>query len=179
MFAKQYTKSVNSSDLRDDSRHHATDPLVASALADVHKTGLGPLLYRVKFTDGATHKLFESGSRNLAQLLRLWTEAVTEKGKSRLWMVLNTEWDVNAAHRLYRSVAEKSLAYWMDSRCPACHGATQDADRRTCDCCKGTGVAEIEGGRYEVDRIKDMVSELDGLVAAHGSRADYALRRIE
>jgi hypothetical protein len=176
MFAKNYAKSVNSSDLRDDVHHHATDPLVASALSDITGSGLGALLCRVRYADGSVSKLFESGTRNLAQLLRIWQMTVAEKGRSRGWMKTSTPWDIEAAHVLYRRVAQASLAHWMDGRCQECHGAAQTVDRRTCPCCKGSGKAEIDAGRFEKDRILDMVSELEGLVAAHCSRAEYALR---
>ncbi len=54
-FTERYISSINTSDLRDDERHHATEPLVASGLADRGSGALlGSLLSRVKFA-GGTH----------------------------------------------------------------------------------------------------------------------------
>ena len=51
-FADRYLHAVNSSDLRDDEHHHATDALCAAALADTAGAGIGSLLSRVKYADG-------------------------------------------------------------------------------------------------------------------------------
>lgn len=181
MFAEKYARSLNSSDLRDDDTHHATDALAAAALADVTGSGavLGSLLARVKYADGTVHKLFEAGSTNLAALLRIWVAVVTEKGRSRGWIKATTAWDMQAAMALYRRVAEQSLAHWLDGNCELCKGSKVGADRRTCTCCGGTGKAEIDAGRFETDKIKDMVSELEGLFQAHSGRASALLRRVE
>ncbi len=179
MFAYRYANSVNSSDLRDDDRHHATDALAASALADVAKTGLGALLCRVKFTDGTAHAQFESGTRNLPALLKIWKEKVRAKGISRAWVRSNTAWDIEAASRLYERVAEASLAFWIDSRCGTCAGARVDHNRRTCECCKGTGQAEIVSGRFEREIILDLVSELEDLTQTHVRNAASHLRKKE
>jgi hypothetical protein len=181
MFAERYVNAVNSSDLRDDAHHVATMPLMASVRAD--QSGgddslLGSLLCRVKYADGAARKLFEAGTANLAALLRVWLAAVTEKGKARKWVTIRSERDIITAHTLYKRVAEQSLAYWLDDRCEACQGARQTPDRRVCTCCAGTGRAEIEAGKFESDKIKDMVSELQGIHVAHSARAARELRRV-
>ena len=180
MFAEKYTRSVNSSDLRDDEFHRSTDALAASALADV--TGsqnlFGSLLVRVKYANGTIHKTFESGTGNLASLLRIWTREVVKKGQERRWVPTNTAWDAQAAFALYDRVATQSLAFWLDSRCQPCNGAgTMAETRRTCTCCAGSGRAQIDAGRLESDLIKSMVSELEGLYQAHGGRAARLLRR--
>lgn len=179
MFAKRYVKSVNSSDLRDDLHHHATDALIASAHADLTGDDLvvGSLLIRVKYGDGA-RKVFEGCPANMAALLRAWTDAVIKKGRSRGWMKPKTEWDVQAAFKLYERVAQMSLAYWLDGLCEPCQGAGVNQDRRTCTCCAGTGRAEIEAGRFESDLVRDMVSELEGVYIAHSARAKSLLRRV-
>lgn len=180
MFVERYAFAVNTSDLRDDEFHHATDALVASAIADMTGSGavLGSLLARVKYADGTIHKLFESGTTNLAALLRIWTRTVTEKGRSRGWVTIKAEWDVVAAHKLYEHVARASLAYWMDPNCEACNGARVTPDRRNCLCCHGSGRATIqESKRFVAERIADMVSELDGLFLTHSTRAAKMLRR--
>ncbi len=175
-FADRYLHAVNSSDLRDDEHHHATDALCAAALADTTGAGIGSLLSRVKYADGTQHKLFESGSANLASLLRIWTARVIEKGRERKWVKEGTAWDAQAAQALYHRVAERSLAYWLDGKCPACSGSGNTADRRICLQCKGTGRGEIGGAGFERERTLDMVSELEGLLQAHNGRAAGLLR---
>lgn len=178
MFAAKYTRSLHSSDLRDDELHHSTEALRASAYADAtgNEIVLGSLLTRVKYASG-TRKTFESGAGNMATLLRAWTAAVIEKGRSRGWMRPTTPWDVEAAFRLYERVAHASLAHWIDGLCELCEGAKVMKDRRTCTCCGGTGRAEIEAGRFETDLILNMVSELEGIYQAHSGRAAAMLRR--
>lgn len=169
---------MKSSDLRDDEFHHSTEALVAAALADKGSSGLGSLLCRVKYADGTVSKLFEGNSTNLAHLRRIWMVAVSEKGRDRGWVKMDTAWDMQAAMTLYRRVAEASLAYWLDGKCVECKGAGVMQNQRTCTCCKGTGRAEITGsGSFERDRIADMVSELEGMVQSHSSRAAALLRR--
>lgn len=179
MFANRYIKSVSSSDLRDDAHHHDTDALAASALSDMGSGGvLGSLLCRVKYSDGAIHKDLESGSGNLAQLLREWSEVVRERGRSRGWVKIRAEWDIATAESLYATVARASLAHWMSGLCEECSGAKVTKDRRNCPCCAGTGKAKIDGPNFVVDRVKDMVSELEGIFQAHSGRASAMLRRV-
>lgn len=178
-FAEKYVASINSTNLKDDERHHLTEALAAAALADRSGTGLGALLSRVKYADGAARQLFESGSANLAQLLRIWTAAVAEKGRSRAWVKASTAWDQQAAQALYRRVAHASLAHWLDGKCEPCSGTGIAANRQFCTPCKGSGKGEVQcAGGFERERIMDMVSELDGLVSAHNARASIRLRNI-
>ncbi|MGX9782195.1 hypothetical protein [Janthinobacterium lividum] len=108
-FAEKFVASLQSSNLRDDAFHHDLDAIAAAALAG----DLGSLLCRVKYADGTINRLFEGNSGNLAQLLRIWTAAVTEKGKARRWVKINSERDVFTAHALYKRVAHASLAPWL------------------------------------------------------------------
>lgn len=177
MFVENYVHSLNSSDLRDDHHHHSTEALKASACADKGAGAvLGSLLCRVKFASGA-QQTFESGTDEMAQLLRAWEGEVVKRGQERKWVRTNTAWDMQAAFKLYKRVAHLSLAHWLNPNCPICRGAKVTADRRTCTCCAGTGRAEIEGGFLEVERAKDMVSELEGIFQAHSGRAGRLLRR--
>lgn len=177
MFVEKYVDSVNSSNLQDDARHHQTDALAAAALADTVGAGLGSLLSRVKFADGAVHKDFESGSTNLAHLVRVWSAAVTEKGRARGWIKATTAWDMAAAHSLYARVAVKSLAHWLDGKCTCCHGTGVTTERRFCIPCKGSGKTDIIAGDFERRKILDMVSELEGLLQAHNARGANRLRQ--
>lgn len=178
-FADRYLASVNSSNLLDDELHHATDALCAAAVADTTGAGFGALLSRVKYADGSINKLFESGTQNLAQLIRLWTNAVVEKGKARRW-VRDEAIHPQIAMGLYKRVAEASLAHWLDSHCKTCAGTGVMAffGNRACTACKGSRVAEVTGMReYERKLVLDMVSELTALFDSHARRASGLLRR--
>ena len=175
-FADRYVCSLNASTLQDDEEHHAAEPLFAAAVADMAGSGLGALLTRVKYADGTLDRLFEGNQQNMAQLLRIWTTAVIEKGQARRWV--KTE-DVAIAHILYKRVAQASMAHWLDGRCKVCSGTGVTAlwERRMCSACKGTGAADITGMReYEKKLALDMVSELTALCDSHARRAGARLR---
>ncbi len=176
-FADQYVWATGASTLQDDATHHATEPLFAAAVADNVGAGIGALLSRVKYVDGSISKVFESGTQNLAQLLREWSELVARKGEERKWVSIRAEWDIPAATALHRRVAERSLAHWLDGKCGACHGTGVTAERRFCPKCKGSAREEVAGQGFEANLVKDMVSELDGLLQAHNARAAVRLRR--
>jgi len=176
-FIDRYVYSVNSSDLRDDEHHRATEALIASALADLGGN-LGALLARVKFADGTSREFFEAGSKNLGSLLRAWEVIVRERGIAREWLPMkSTAWDIQAAETLYKRVAHASLAFWIDPRCTACQGARQTSDRRVCETCKGTGRGDIALRGIEREHTLDMLSELEGIYLSYNRRASGALRR--
>lgn len=174
-FAEQYAHSVNASGLIDDELHRNTEPLAASAMADMSLNALGPLLHRAKYCNNV-RKTFEVGSSNLAQLLRAWCKIVAAKGQARQWVRIRAEWDIATAPRLYKRVAEESLAHWLDGNCGDCKGSGVTANRCLCPMCKGSGDAVIEAG-YIGDKIRDMVGELEELAQSHGGRASGRLRR--
>lgn len=181
MFLERYVGALTSSDLRDDDKHRATEPLHASASADAGGSGaiFGSLLARVKYADGSVHRTFEAGGHNLAALLSVWTIVVTEKGQARKWVPANTAWDMTASFKLYERVAHASMAHWLHGLCDPCKGAgTMAETRRTCTCCGGTGRAQIEAGRFESEIIRDLVSELEGIFQAYSARAASRLRRV-
>ncbi len=176
-FAEKYVASVNSSDLRDDEHHRATEALIASALADVTGESLGALLHRVKYADPTTRKTFEAGTQNLAALLRIWESRVMARGKDRQWIKMNTAWDADSAYALFRRVAHNSLAYWMDPHCKPCGGTGNTRDRRICTCCAGTGRTLLPKGGLEREKTLDMVSELEDMLKSHERRAAALMRR--
>lgn len=176
-FPDQYMWALGSSTLQDDDTHHATEPLFAAAVADVAGSGMGALLSRVKFADGSISKLFESGTQNLAVLIRSWRVVVRQKGMERKWVKMSAAWDVQAAHALFDRVADKSLAHWLDGRCAECNGAGQTVERRLCSCCKGSGRADLPGGGFERERVLDMSTELENYLQSHNARAAARLRR--
>ena len=174
-YADRFVMSLGASTLQDDAQHHAAEPLAAAALADLTGAGFGALLTRVKYADGSISKLFESGTQNLAQLLRLWSNLVAEKGAQRRWIKIRAEWDIATAPKFYKRVAERSLAHWLDGKCKACHG-TGVVGRLSCGTCQSTGIAEVTGGGFEREKVLDMVSELEGYLQAHNARAACRLR---
>lgn len=176
-FVEQYVQALHANNLRDAARHGATEALAAAALADRDGAGLGALLCRVKYAHGNIDGAGEGDRANLARLLRLWSAAVAEKGRSRGWVKASTAWDMQAAMTLYRRVAERSLQHWLDGRCQACHGARLTVSTRLCPACDGSGKAVLQGGGFEREKILDMVSELEGQMQAHAARAAGRLRR--
>lgn len=179
MFVEQYLNALNTSNLRDSEQHRQTEALAAAALADMAGGSgavFGSLLARAKYIDGVPRKTFEGGTDNLAALLSAWIKAVTQKGKDREWLKVVNEWDINALHGICRKIALHSLAHWLGGECSTCKG-TQTTVGRACTHCAATpGRESIQGAALEVERIKDMVSELEGLHQAHSARAGARLR---
>jgi hypothetical protein len=175
-FADRYVHALNTSNLKDDDRHHQAEPLIAAAFAAAATGDLGPLLQRVKYADGTTRSIFEGNLGNLAQLLRLWTAEVTKRGRARRWVPENTAWDADAAQKLYRQVAEHSLAYWLDSRCEPCQG-TGLVKERACKACGGSCRAELSmAAGFVREHTLNMVSELHSIADSHGARAASKFR---
>lgn len=177
-FIEQYVHSLNANSLQDDDTHYATEALFAAAVADASGAGLGALLSRVKYADGSLSKLFESGTANLASLLRVWGDLVAEKGAEREWIRIRAEWDIATAPAFYKRVAKQSLAHWLDGKCQGCNGTGVTVERRVCPTCKGSKHAEIVGHGFERERVIDMVSELEGYLQAHNARAAARMRRM-
>lgn len=113
----------------------------------------------------------------LAQLLRLWTAEVIKRGRARRWVPENTAWDADAAHKLYRMVAEHSLAHWLDGKCKPCAG-TGVLESRSCKGCSGTGNADLPmAAGFVREHTLNMVSELHSIVDSHAARASSKLRQ--
>jgi len=170
-FVERYVRSLSAANLQDDAFHRQAEPLLAAAFATAGISGdIGPLLHRVKYADDLTRD-----TANLAQLLRLWTAEVIKRGRHRKWVSENTAWDAQAAQKLYRTVAELSLAHWLDGTCRVCAGSGQ-ADSVVCRACEGRGEAPIgHAGGFVRERVKDMVSELHGIASSHATRANARL----
>ncbi|MGX9730185.1 hypothetical protein ACWYXO_06070 [Janthinobacterium aestuarii] len=132
----------------------------------------------MKYADVLIGSQSDGNSGNLAQLLRIWTAAVTAKGQARRWVRIRSERDICTAQALYKRVAHASLAYWLDDKCKPCNGTGASlASLHDCTACTGTGKAEVEcAGGFERERIKDMVSELAATVARHAERSRRRLR---
>jgi hypothetical protein len=176
-FADRYIHALSASNLKDDALHHQAEPLLAAAFAAASVSGnLGPLLHRVKYASGAARTAFEGNPGNVAQLLRLWIAEVTKRGRARRWVPENTAWDADAAHKLYRLVAEHSLAHWLDDNCGSCDGTGIDTTM-SCNTCGGSGKAELTlAAGFVREHTLDMVSELSNIADNHAARAGSKLR---
>lgn len=118
----------------------------------------------------------ERGVILLAQLLREWTAEVSKRGRARRWVPENTAWDADAAQKLYRTVAEHSLAHWLDGNCEPC-GGTGVAQSRSCKCCDGSGLAPLTmAAGFVREHTLNMVSELHNIAQSHAARAGAKLR---
>lgn len=151
-FVERYARTLGAS----RGKEQGVDPVLAAAFAAVGASGeLGSLLHRVKYADDPTRN-----RGDLAQLLHLWTTEVVRRGRKRKWMSERTAWDAQAARTLYRTVAELSLAYWLDGTSASC----------------GSGEMRIKhAGGFVQERVKDMVSELHAIAASHAARANARL----
>ena len=180
-FAKSYSRAVNSSNLRDSELHHTCESLAASGWASRDVSSLGALLLRITLADGSAKKVFESGCRNFAEALRVWIPMVRSKGEHRHWCKGGStpKRDAATAEALYVRVGESALAYFLDPRCLPCEGAGVDHDRRTCIHCKGTGIAELVMKESERQIALDLVSDLQGIIQSHTSRAAYLMREAK
>jgi len=120
--------------------------------------------------------VLESGVLLLARLLALWTAEVTKRGRARRWVPENTAWDAEAAIRLYRTVAENSLAYWLNGLCDPC-GGTGVSEARACKCCSGSGKAPlVMAAGFVREHTLNMVSELHSIADSHAARASAKMR---
>jgi len=156
---EKYTRSVNSSNLKDDEFHHGTDVLAAVALS----SDVGSLFYRVKYANDAT---------SYAALLGKWRDIVTKKAALRTW----------PSHISAAKVAEISLKHWLNDLCEPCGGRGVEAYRSgkqisdiACKVCGGSAKKGVVCDHRERDYIEDMVSELDGY-AFHA--AGVAMRKL-
>jgi len=118
----------------------------------------------------------QASAGDLAQLLRLWIEEVIKRGRARGWVPENTAWDAEAAQKLYRSVAEHSLAHWLAGGCEPCSGAGV-IESRSCKVCSGTGKANLAmAAGFVREHTLNMVSELHHIADSHAAIAGTKLR---
>jgi hypothetical protein len=181
-FAERYLNALNASNLQDDELHKQTEMLAAAALADLSGGSgsvFGSMLSRVKYGDGISHKMFESGNHNLAVLLKVWTQAGVEKRVARQWIKVKHESGIAAAYGIYRKIALHSLAHLLGGECEQCNGTkiSTSSGRACTHCAETPGREPVKGGALEVRYIKDMVSELESLCQSYGARAGARTRQ--
>jgi hypothetical protein len=180
MFAEKYLAALTATNLQDDEHHRATEALAAAALADLSGGSgsvFGSMLARAKLADGVPRQALESGSASLAALVRAWVGAVTRKGMDRSWLKIKHEWDIPAAHGIYRKIALTSLAHWLGGECTVCNGTKINAGRACAHCSETPGREPVEGSGLLRERIMDMISDLEGLYQSHAARAGAKLRK--
>jgi hypothetical protein len=120
--------------------------------------------------------VLETGVSLVASVLILWTAEVTKRGRARGWVPENTAWDAEAAIRLYRTVAEHSLAHWLHGLCDPC-GGTGVAEARACKCCNGSGKGPlVMAAGFVREHTLNMVSELHSIADSHAARASAKMR---
>lgn len=181
LFVEKYLQSLTASSLQYDALHGQTGALAAAALGDRNGGSsdvFGSLLARAKYADGMPRKTFESGNANLAVLLRAWIKVVMQKGKDGTWIKIKHEWDIAAAHGIYKKIALVSLAHWLGGECTVCKGIRITAGRACAHCAATPGREPIQGGHLERERIADMVCELEGLHQSHCARVSAKIRKL-
>ncbi|WP_332855159.1 hypothetical protein [Duganella sp. S19_KUP01_CR8] len=176
-FSEKYSRALTARNLTNDAVHSSTDSLTASAISDIRVGGLGSALTRLKASLTSSGKIGEPERARLADALKAWRAEVRKKGIERKWLPTpRTTWDAAAHEAFYTKVAELSLAHWLDGKCEPCGGTGKATINCTCKACNGTGRATVKGERLVVQRTLDMLSDLVGLVGAHGARAASMLR---
>jgi len=178
-FEDRYLNALNSTNLLDDDKHHQTEALAAAALADLSGGSgsiFGSMLARAKI-DGVPREAIASGSHSLAVLLRVWKEAVFQKGKDRKWLKIVNPWDIPALEGICNKIALQSLAHWLGGECSVCKGTKIHAGRACTHCTETPGREPVEGSGLLRERIKDMISDLEGLYQSHAARAGAKMRK--
>ncbi len=157
---QKYTRSITTSNLRDDAHHHHTEVLAAAALC----RDLGTKLFRVKYASDAT---------SYPALLEAWREIVIGKAATRSWPA-----DVSPA-----KMARLSLDHWLNDVCPACTGRAYEPVRGApsvmsdvlCRTCRGTGRRAVKAKHNELKYVEQMVEALDA-ISAHA--AGQTMKRL-
>ena len=127
---------------------------------------------------GGDTTVLETGVSLVAGVLILWTAEVTKRGRARRWVSENTAWDAEAAIRLYRTIAEHSLAHWLHGLCDSC-GGTGVAEARACKCCSGSGKGPlVMAAGFVREHTLNMVSELHSIADSHAARASGKMRVV-
>ena len=156
-YTDRYLRALGASDPGRSARNGQADAAMAAAFAAAEEgSDIGALLVRVKYGGGLAGRPTDQGKAELGRQLRLLTEEVIRIGRARRWMSERTDWDAQAARKLYRTVAEHALAHWLDGQ-------------------GGSAPAACTGGLVR-ERVRDMVGELDAIAERHLRLASRRLR---
>lgn len=150
---QNYSRAINSSNLKDDEHHHATEVLAAAALA----SALGTKLFRVKYASDAT---------SYNALLTSWHEIVKAKAGIRGWPS-----DVSASQ-----IARLSLDYWLNDVCTVCCGTGHESVPNVpnvlrdepCGGCNGTAKRPIQARNGIVKYMTEAVEALEAMTIHAG-----------
>lgn len=155
---ERYAKAVNSSDLRDDERHHSTDVLIAMAMA----SRMGSLLHRAKH-GGDQHSILP--------LLEAWREMCQARSVKGRWQAV------------YEEVADISLWHWLDDICRTCHGRKYEVTPDTpvladiiCPDCNGDGRKKLQCDEQIRVLVLDGVQALERMAQEAGRKARENLK---
>lgn len=158
---ENYSRSINSSNLKSDEHHFDTDNLAAVALS----SDLGNVLFRVKYGNDAT---------TYNTLLMAWKDKVARKAELRQW----------PKHITARKVAEISLGYWLNDVCEICEGRGYETmlnspilSDEVCKCCKGEKKKPLVCEPNWRDYILDMLEDLDEMARYSAGEAMKKLAR--
>ena len=159
---ENYSRSINSSNLKSDEHHFDTDNLAAVALS----SELGTVLFRVKYGNDAT---------TYNTLLDAWSKKVKFKAEVREW----------PKHITAHKVAEISLGYWLNDVCEVCSGRGYETlhnspvldETRPCPCCHGEKRKPLIVERRWRDYVLDMIEDLDEMTRYAAGEAMKRLAR--
>ncbi len=145
---EKYSRSVTSSNLKDDAYSHATDVLAAIAVSPVR---LASELYRVKYCNDAT---------TYRPLLTHWTNRLTVVSQQRKW----------PSHISPHHIARLSVEYWLNPVCTTCHGRGNNPRinergglETVCVPCAGSGIKDITADSRVRQYVVDAVSALNDM----------------
>lgn len=162
----KYTRSLSSSNLRDNENNYAIEPIMAVAMADT--SGIGSLLWRAKYhNDGSVY----------ARLLAQWQDIIVKKSEKENWPVKNQA----------KLIAKISLQHWIDDVCRLCNGTSfaphpgndQVLSDKPCTCCNGTAKRPLSGFKNQIEHIGNCVAMLETEERILGSLAVKKLHDVD
>jgi hypothetical protein len=158
--AESYSKATQSSNLKDDDHHHATEKLAAVALS----SELGAKLFRVKYANDAT---------SYNALRGAWLLIVEKKASLR-------QWPENVSIPF---VTDTSLGYWLNDICRICEGkgalvipGTPMLSDDPCPSCGGSGRKPLSCEDRTKRYVLDMIDILDKMTSISAGAAMRKLR---
>mgnify|MGYP001570683046 FL=1 len=160
----KYTASLGSTNLKVDVLSHNADAIIAIAMAD--KSGIGSLLWRVKYNNDLTV---------YPALLEAWIRIIKNKAAREDWKMKTKA----------KEIARLSLQYFLNDVCEPCKATAkaphppnaQVLSDAPCATCRGTAKRPISGFKSQIDQIGSCVDMLETEEKMLGGRAMDKLRR--